>query len=43
MTVMSRPETQDKKESVMQVLSLLFPNFKVLFTPRSLNLVGQEG
>lgn len=36
MTVMSSPETLDKKTDVIQVLSLLFPNYKILFTPRSI-------
>lgn len=38
MTIMSEKETADKKASVLQVLSLLFPNTKVTFTPRSLLL-----
>ena len=36
MTVMSQNETKDKKEATMQVFSLLFPNYKVMVTPRSL-------
>lgn len=43
MTVMASPETIDKKASVLQVLSLLFPNYKVIFTPRSLVLNSEEG
>ena len=42
MTVMSSPETLDKKENVIQVLSLLFPNYKILFTPRSVILNNEE-
>lgn len=36
MTVMSQPETQDKKENTVTVLQVLFPKAKVLFTPRAL-------
>lgn len=36
MTMMNEKQIADKKESVIQVLSLLFPNAKVIFTPRSL-------
>ena len=36
MTVMSEKETRDKKEATMQVLSLMFPNYKITATPRSL-------
>ena len=36
MTVMLEKETKDKKESTLQVLSLLFPKDKVTITPRSL-------
>lgn len=36
MTVMSEKETKDKKEATLAVLSLLFPDWKVMVTPRSL-------
>ena len=36
MMIMMQKESVEKKESVQQVLSLLFPNSKVIFTPRSL-------
>ena len=36
MTMMNEKQIADKKESVIQVLSLLFPQAKVMFTPRSL-------
>ena len=36
MTVMTDKETTDKKENVLQVLYLLFPNYKVILTPMSL-------
>lgn len=35
MTVMNEKETRDKKEAVIQLCSLLFPNYKILITPRS--------
>ena len=38
MTVMTEKETLDKKQSVIQVLTLLFPSYKIIFTPRSLLL-----
>lgn len=41
MTVMGDKESIDKKRSVLQVLTLLFPNYnKVLFTPQSLIFQG---
>lgn len=42
MTVMSRPETIDKKADVIQVLSLLFPNYQIQFTPRSIILHKED-
>lgn len=36
MTVMNEKSVADKKFAVQQVLSLMFPKFKVLFTPKSL-------
>lgn len=36
MTVMLQKETKDKKDATMQVFSLLFPDYKVTITPRSL-------
>ncbi len=36
MTMMNDKQMLDKKDSVMQVLALLFPGAKVFFTPRSL-------
>lgn len=38
MTVISQEETRDKKNATIQVLSLLFPGYKVAFTPKSLIL-----
>lgn len=40
MTIMSEKEAADKKIAVQQVCTLLFPDFKVLFTPRSMLLSG---
>ena len=36
MTMVNEKQMADKKESVLQVLSLLFPSAKVILTPRSL-------
>lgn len=41
MTVMSEKEAIDKKVAVQQVCTLLFPNMKVTFTPRSMIFVGE--
>ena len=40
MTMMMDKSTVDKKDSVLQLLSILFPHYKVLFTPRSLLFQG---
>ena len=42
MTIMAEKEAIDKKIAVQQVCALLFPNDKVLFTPRSINIVKQD-
>ena len=42
MTIMSEPEAKDKKEATKQLLSLLFPNYKAIFSPRSLILQGEN-
>ena len=42
MTIMSEKEAADKKFSVQQVCTLLFPKYKVSFTPRSIMIVGGE-
>ena len=42
MTIVSNEEMKDKKESVKQVLTLLFPTSKIMFTPRSL-IISDEG
>lgn len=41
MTVMSSQEAQKQKNDVINVLSLVFPNAKVMFTPRSL-MIGDK-
>ena len=40
MTIMSEKEAADKKFSVQQVCTLLFPKYKVSFTPRSIMILG---
>lgn len=42
MTIMNQKEQREIKKSVQQVLSLLFPNNRVFFTPRSL-ILSKEG
>ena len=36
MTIMTDSSTQDKKKDVLQTLHILFPQYKVMMTPRSL-------
>ena len=38
MTLLQEQDARDKKEAVLQILSLLLPDYKVIFTPRSLLL-----
>ena len=40
MTIMSEKEAVDKKQSVQQVCTLLFPKYNVIFTPRSMLFSG---
>ena len=40
MTIMSEKEAIDKKVAVQQVCTLLFPKYKVMFTPRSVLISG---
>ena len=42
MTIMSEKEAADKKAAVQQVCTLLFPNNKIVFTPRSMLATGGE-
>lgn len=42
MTIMSEKEAADKKFAVQQVCTLLFPDYKIVFTPRSILLNKKE-
>ena len=42
MTVMSSDEAIDTKESVLQLLTLMFPQYKIILTPRSILLNGND-
>lgn len=42
MAMMNEKQVADKKAAVVQVLTLLFPQFKVFFTPRSM-MLSQDG
>ena len=42
MTIMSETEAKDKKLATQQLLSILFPQYNVLFTPRSIVLQGEN-
>ena len=42
MTIMQERQTIEKKESVISALTLLFPSYQVVFTPRSLMLTASE-
>lgn len=42
MTIMSEKEARDKKFATQQLLQLLFPNYSVLFTPRSIMLQNKD-
>lgn len=43
MTIISNKETQDKKKCVKDTLSLLFPNYNISFTPRSVLFNNSNG
>jgi hypothetical protein len=43
MTVMNEKEAADKKVAVQQVCTLLFPDDRVLFTPRSIMISRESG
>ena len=43
MTIMSEKDTIDKKVAVQSVCTLLFPKYKVLFTPRSMIFSSENG
>ena len=42
MMIMSENETKDKKRATKQLLSLLFPNFNIMFSPRSIILQKED-
>ena len=42
MTIMLEKEARDKKQATKQLLSLLFPNYNIMFTPRSILLQGMD-
>lgn len=42
MTVMNEKETADKKKAVESVLTILFPKYKVLLSPRAIMLMSGE-
>ena len=42
MTIMTEKEAADKKFSVLQLLSIVFPEYKIIFTPRTL-VFSKEG
>lgn len=42
MTIMQDKATRDKKQDVIAVLNVLFPDYKVLFTPRTLFFNGND-
>lgn len=43
MTIMLEPKALDKKRSTQQLLSILFPAYKISFTPNSLLFIGEGG
>lgn len=42
MTIMSEKETADKKFAVQQINNLFFPDYKIIFTPRSILFKKEE-
>jgi hypothetical protein len=42
MMIVQEKEAKDKKEAIIKVLSLIFPNYKVLFTPSSILLNNSD-
>lgn len=43
MTIMNEKSTQDKKQNVLTVLNLLFPNYQIFFTPRAISMNCEQG
>lgn len=42
MTLMTEKETKDKKDATKSLLTLMFPKYNILFTPRSIMLQGDN-
>lgn len=42
MTIMTEKETKDKKDITKQLLSLIFPGYNIMFTPRSIMFQGDQ-
>lgn len=42
MTIMNEQETKDKKLATQQLLTILFPNHTIMFTPRSIMMQGEQ-
>lgn len=42
MTIMKEQQTQDKKNAILSLFQLIFPNIQVIFTPKSI-LLNKEG
>ena len=42
MTIMSERETKEKRFATQQLLQLLFPDYNIMFTPRSIILQGKQ-
>ena len=43
MTIMNEKQTADKKLDVTTVLNVLFPNYKLIFTPRAIMFNNEQG
>ena len=43
MTIMNEKSTQDKKQNVLSVLNLLFPDYKIFLTPRAISMNYDRG
>lgn len=43
MTIMGDKDSHSKKESVVELFTILFPKYKVLFSPQSLIFQGEDG
>ena len=43
MTIMNEKQTADKKADVLQVLTVLFPSYRIIFTPRSILFNDEQG